>query len=230
MRHGARAKTLSKIACTAAIMLSVTLTTSPAPAALMQFSFTGAVNGVGADLFPTINNGHTLSGLMTINTSIADSNPSSSISSYTNAIQNLTLTLGLHTATLGAADNTINIQHFASYDQYALSGPLTGPAFTGPGPLFSSFTPARFEFDGNALNSASPPSLSSFSSNEWRMIFDGPGGSRVTVKGALTSLTAVPLPAAVVLFGAGLVALAGLGAGSRRQRQGTPMAIQTGMI
>jgi len=51
------------------------------------------------------------------------------------------------------------------------------------------------------------------------MIFDGPGGNNVKVSGSLTSLTAVPLPAAIVLFGAGLVALAGLGAGRARQRK-----------
>lgn len=217
MKHDAQSKTLSKIACAVAIMLSAVLTTSPAPAALMQFSFTGAVNSVGPDLFPTINNGHTLSGLMTINTSTADSNPSPSISSYTNAIQSLTLSLGPSTATLGTTANTIDIHHFASYDRYALSGPLTGPAFTGPSPLLASFTPVKFEFEGNASNSVFPPSLSSFSSNEWRILFGGPGGSIVTVKGSLTSLNAVPLPTAVVLFGAGLVALAGLGAGRWKQ-------------
>jgi heme A synthase len=40
-----------------------------------------------------------------------------------------------------------------------------------------------------------------------------------TVSGVLTALTAVPLPAAVILFGAGLVALVGLGAGSWRQKK-----------
>ncbi|ULA63023.1 MAG: conserved exported protein of unknown function [Nitrospira sp.] len=217
MKHQAPSKTLSKVACAVAIMLSAVLTTSPAPAALMQFSFTGAVNSVGFSLFPTINNDTKLSGLMTINTSTADSNPSAPISSYTNGIQSLTLSLGPSTATLGTTDNTIDIHHFTSYNQYALSGPLTGPAFNGPGSSIPNFAPVKFEFDGNASNSIFPPSLSSFSSNEWRMLFGGPGGSIVTVKGSLTSLTAVPLPAAVVLFGAGLVALAGLGAGRWKQ-------------
>jgi len=209
---------LFRLALTVGGFLAFALPGTPAQAALLQFSFTGAVNSVDAALFPTINNGHTLSGLMTINTSIADSNPSAPISLYTNAIQNLTLSLGPSTATLGATNNTIDIHHFASFDRYALSGPLTGPAFTGPAPLFSSFSPVKFEFDADASNSV-PPSLSSFSSNQWRMIFDGPGGNNVTVSGALTSLTAVPLPAAVILFGAGLIALSGLGAGSWRQRK-----------
>ena len=70
-----------------------------------------------------------------------------------------------------------------------------------------------------AFNSQYPttvPSLSSFAStNLWRLVFT-PGGG--VVQGKLTSftLTAVPLPAAVILFGAGLISLVGLGAGGLR--------------
>jgi len=39
------------------------------------------------------------------------------------------------------------------------------------------------------------------------------------VRGELTSLTAVSLPAAVILFGAGLMALVDLGAGSCRKKK-----------
>ena len=41
-------------------------------------------------------------------------------------------------------------------------------------------------------------------------------GNLVRVQGALNSLTVVPLPAAVLLFGAGLISLVGLGAGGLR--------------
>ena len=61
------------------------------------------------------------------------------------------------------------------------------------------------------------PSIGSFNDfNRWRLVF-GPGNG-IVVRGDLTALTAVPLPAAVILFGAGLVALVGLGAGSWRRK------------
>jgi len=65
-----------------------------------------------------------------------------------------------------------------------------------------------------------PPNISSLTTTDrvWRVVFEDSSG-RASVQGNLTTLTAVPLPAAVILFGAGLVALVGLGAGSWRQKQ-----------
>jgi hypothetical protein len=190
-------------------MLSCLLPSTPASAALLQFSFTGAVNNVPASLFPAINNGQTLFGSITIDTSVPDSNPSPVISLYSNAISSLTLSLGPMTAALGLPDNSIRIHEFTTFNRYRLEGPLSGSSVNG-------LSPIGFRFVGDALPSA-PPSLSSFISNQWRLIFDGPG--HPTVRGSLTSLTAVPLPAAVILFGAGFIALVGLGAGSWRQRK-----------
>jgi len=56
-----------------------------------------------------------------------------------------------------------------------------------------------------------PPSLSSFAKNQWRLDFGGGVGNYV-----VGSLAHVPLPAAVILFGAGLISLVGLGAGGLR--------------
>jgi len=65
-----------------------------------------------------------------------------------------------------------------------------------------------------------PPSLSSFATNSWRILFEDPSTHQARLIGTITTLTAaVPLPAAVILFGAGLVALVGLGAGSWRQKK-----------
>jgi hypothetical protein len=61
-----------------------------------------------------------------------------------------------------------------------------------------------------------PPSLASLTGNRWRLIFENTGGNLVRVQGALNTLTAVPLPAAALLFGAGLISLVGLGAGGLR--------------
>ncbi|MBU6435353.1 MAG: hypothetical protein KGS09_18640 [Nitrospirae bacterium] len=197
-------------------MIACFLPNAPASADILQFSFTGAVSDVNSSLFPTFNNGQTLFGSITVDSSTPDTNSSGPISQYNNAIKNLTLSLGpMINATLGATDNSIQIHHFASFDRYAIGAPLTG----SPVPVIG-VTPVSFNFDGDA-SPAFPPSLSSFMSNHWRLTFSGAGNP--TILGSLTSLTltSVPLPAAVILFGTGLVALAGLGAGNwRRQKTG----------
>jgi hypothetical protein len=83
--------------------------------------------------------------------------------------------------------------------------------------LFDLVKPSSNQFNGVLLPST-PPSVSSFATHTFRLVF-GNGGDSRTVLMRLDTLTAVPLPAAVILFGAGLVALVGLGAGSWRQRK-----------
>ncbi len=69
-----------------------------------------------------------------------------------------------------------------------------------------STRPANF-----ANNPTAPPTLGAFTfSPSFRLVFDN--GVPKDVTGGLGTLTAVPLPPAVILFGAGLVALIGLGA------------------
>jgi hypothetical protein len=64
-----------------------------------------------------------------------------------------------------------------------------------------------------------PPSIISnpnLTSNTFRVIFEDNTQNARVVLGHLTSLTAVPLPASLILFGAGIVALIALGAGKWR--------------
>jgi hypothetical protein len=73
--------------------------------------------------------------------------------------------------------------------------------------------------DGNAITGTglqNPPSLGDLSSTQWRLVFENSNGRAVRLQGVLNSLTVVPLPAAVLLFGAGLISLVGLGAGGLR--------------
>jgi hypothetical protein len=70
-------------------------------------------------------------------------------------------------------------------------------------------------------NIQNPPSLASLTGTRWRLIFENANGNLVRIQGALNSLTAVPLPAAVLLFGAGVISLVGLGAGGMRRFRGT---------
>ena len=205
------------------VLLSGGLLANPAEADLVAFNFTGAVSHVDTGLFPTFNTSQTLTGSYTFDSLTPDSNPSSNIGRYNGTIQALTVNLGSYTATLGnSGSNFIEIRNQPSSDGYAVRAPLTGP-------LVNGFSPLRFQIElidpsatvfSNDLLPTTPPGLSSIATSRFRLFFeDGNGTARVL--GSLTSLTAVPLPPAVILFGAGLIALVGLGAGSWRQRKTT---------
>ena len=192
-------------------------------AAPIQFSFTGIVQDSNVRLSPPFGIGQTMSGSFTVDSAAPDVNPSANIARYNGAISSLNVTIGTstpYTATFGQPDNHVIIRNLPAFDsaQLVVNKLTSGAAVNG-------FSPTSFDFnlvDGtaSAFNSQYPtsvPSLSSFlTTNQWRLVF-APGGR--VVQGTLTSLTAVPLPAAIILFGAGIVALAGLGAGSWRQRR-----------
>ena len=200
------------------------LLTPPASANTVTFGFSGNLSNVSNDLFPSFNTGQTLTGFYSFDSTTPDSNPSANRGQYNGTISSLTVTVGSYTATLGTlGDNFIQVRNLPNNnDRYEVRAPLTGPSLVNAG---DTFTPVRFRIelkDGNAFSSdtlpTTPPSLSSFAQNQFRIVFtDGHGNDRI--KGSLTSLVAVPLPASILLFGAGLIALVGLGAGSWRQRQ-----------
>jgi hypothetical protein len=68
-----------------------------------------------------------------------------------------------------------------------------------------------------------PPSFGRLSEARWRLFFEGAHGIPFASVGSITSLTAVPLPPAVLLFGAGLIALVGLGVGGLRNLRRTQL-------
>jgi hypothetical protein len=99
----------------------------------------------------------------------------------------------------------------------------------------NEYSPLRFRIElidpsgkafANDFLPTTPPSLDSFARDHFRFVFEDSiedskedsRNGRTRVQGNLLTLTAVPLPTAVILFGAGLVALVGLGAGSWRKR------------
>ena len=186
-----------------------------ATAAPVTFSFTGVVSHVDTKLFPTVTAGQTLSGSYTFESGTALSRPGNR---YNGAITAFSANLGSYNAVLGAGTNFIAVANNQSFDRYALSAPLN-PGAPGLALRFrlELVDPSSGTFSNRALP-MTPPSLSSFATTRWRLVFENAHGT-ARIRGVLTSLTAVPLPAAVVLFGTGLVALAGLGAGSGRRRQ-----------
>lgn len=191
---------------------------TPGHAANVNFSFSGSVADVQGGVFTSGGAGSNgfssalpLTGSLNFNSAIGDVLPGDPTwGLYPNAVQNMTVKIGTYTATFSPGSSVIQvINHPSLGDTFR----LTLNNFTGS--TVNGLTPTTFEFElnnpnGNAFATdhlpTTPPSLSSFASNQWRLVFSGVGNR---VQGALTSL--VPLPAAVWLFGAGLIALVGLG-------------------
>jgi hypothetical protein len=187
-------------------LLSSVLMIAPATAAPVAFSFTGVVTNVQPSLNPPFTTATLLTGSYTFEDSTGDSRPGySNRGLYYGAITALDVNLGLYTATLGnSGNNFIDIRNL-SVDQYDLQAPLFGSPVVPPGLPVNKFSPLRFRIELRDPNSG--------------LVSDDLFSGRARVQGNLTTLTAVPLPTAVILFGTGLVALVGLGAGSWRQKK-----------
>lgn len=201
------------------------LPANQAMADLVKFNFSGAVSHVSTPLFPALNAGQTLSGSFTYDTAILDSHSSPDIGRYNDAITLLSVNLGPFAGTLGSegpgtGNNVVKIVN-SSTDSFDVRAPLTGSAVGSYEPLYFRITlkdPSGTVFGDTSLPTlATAPSLSSFATDRFRIVFEN-GSGIAKVRGSLTALTAVPLPPAVILFGAGLIALVGLGAGSWRKR------------
>lgn len=192
-----------------------------AEAASVTYSFTGNVSHVNGPLLGTFNTTSPVSGMFTFDNSPAVGG------TYNGVVSGLTLNIGGYTANYVAGANAVSI--FKGID--------LGDGFLGDrwqlvtaagGAAINGYSPFRFDLNLDREGSLfantdmqNPPSLMSLSGNRWRLVFENAAGSMVRVQGALNSLTAVPLPAAVLLFGAGLISLVGLGAGGLRNLRET---------
>jgi hypothetical protein len=210
----------------AGLLLCSGLVATSAMAASITYNFTGDVTQVGPLVSPQFNNSLTMKGSMTVDM-VDQELGNSSYGFY--EVQRFNVTIGGYTATLRPSSaGSIEILN----DTPTVTGSLTDGLFAAMeqingnnvnlfGPRFfaiSLFGPDTL-FGSDALL-MSPPSVSSFNEfNDFRLVF-GPDSVAGGVSGVVTSLTAVPLPAAVLLFGAGLISLAGLGAGGLRNLHG----------
>ena len=136
------------------------------------------------------------------------------------AVETLSFTIGSFTYNLApGSTNGITI----SNDEFLVGG-IVGDSRL-PSPAHRSMDSIRFclistsqmsswKALGSSTALQSPPTLDLLSSARWRLIFENSDGV-AWIQGGI-SLTPVPLPAAVILFGAGLISLVGLGAGGLR--------------
>ncbi|MFZ3014366.1 MAG: hypothetical protein WA045_11735 [Nitrospira sp.] len=200
------------LALPAIALSSFLLVAGPSEASLVSFSFSGSIGEVGGVLFPTVGTG-AMSGNITFDTGTAPAVPGTGL--YLNPITGLNLNIGGHMFSYAAGANGMFVLNSPSGDSLTAISTVTGGAINGVLP--TSFQFSLSDPSGNAFGNESlpttPPSLSAFARNQWRLDFGGTGNYII---GSLAQLTAVPLPAAVLLFGAGLISLVGLGAGGLR--------------
>lgn len=204
---------------TAAAICALSVQLGVAQAALVNYSFNGTVSNIsGALLSPTMNLTSSISGAFQFdNATTGTSGPH--VGNFPGAVTGLIVHIGGYTASYTVGSNTITLFDNVGFgDRWRLATDVTG------GVLPSGYSAARFDLQldhdtGGAFtgtNLQDPPSLVSLTGTRWRLTFSDLTGNEVNVRGAINQLTAVPLPAAVLLFGAGLISLVGLGAGGLR--------------
>jgi hypothetical protein len=222
-------QTSKRLGLTAGLLCLSSVAVAPAMAAEITYNFSGNVTDVGRFLSspavqsPQFTTGSTMTGMMTVNT--ADGTPGGLVGGY--SIQSLSVTIGGYTATVGPT-GSVNIRNGGlsggpGSDRFEVSAPSQPGNLSGSDINF--LLPRLFTINlrgpNNVFSSdelpSSVPSLSSFTAaNQFRLQFGPTNGANARVVGQLTDLTAVPLPTSVILFGLGLVALIGLGAGGLR--------------
>lgn len=190
-----------------------------AQASLITFSFEGTVAGASSFLNPPISPSTPIKGSYTFESTTPDLLPGNSVvGRYALSAFSVSLlgTVG-KTYTMGpVGDRIIEITNLSSSDAYRVN--LARVELDQPqalvGDSINGFAPRTFEFTitGNDLFTndslpLAPPSLGL--SPAFRMVFFS-GGDAVLTNGSLTSLTAVPLPGALLLYGSGLLGLLGI--------------------
>ena len=223
-----------KLAVTASMLLWASIAVTPATAAQENVHFSGSVTGGDPSLYSIFLTNQTVSGSFTYNNSPLDTPGANdndvdlNIGHYNNVITALTLNIGgsPYTATYGGpGSNYIEIKNQAdipgNFDRYEIKAPVSGSSVSGFSPVYLKIelihTPGTFGNDSLAY-----PTLGNlFFPANFSVLFANNDASTNSLNGTLNSLT-TPLPPAVILFGAGLVALIGLGAGSWRQKEHSP--------
>ena len=212
---------LPAIALCSLLVVAETSRAAPVP---VTFSFTGSVSGVTGLQLPSLippglNN---MSGDVTYDSAAPQVFPGTGF--YPDSIMGLTLNINLNSGSYQALYASgsngifiINSPAGGGDDNItAFSSATSASSIAGTLPV--SFYVSLSDPTGNVFSNldlpTTPPSVGSFAStsNAWGLVFAN--GDKVV--GSFNTLTSVPLPAAVILFGAGLIALVGLGAGGLR--------------
>jgi len=207
------------LAFTASVLLGASIAVTPAMAASFTYTFTGDVTNIPKQLSSSqYSTSSSMSGSLTVDTAdLHTPTPLDKVGDF--HITAFTVNIGTYSATMGAGANQLEIKT-NGIQAFTVNVPATGSTPIG---VHSGIAPNLFDLTLKGVGGftsddpQSPfPSISSFLTKHiWRLHFsDGK-----VIAGNVLHVTAVPLPAAVILFGAGLIALVGLGAGSWRQKK-----------
>ncbi|MFO0697958.1 MAG: hypothetical protein U0236_01925 [Nitrospira sp.] len=198
----------------AAAVCALSVPVTAVQAALVNYTFSGNIDGLSQVLAP-------VSGSFQFETGTVGSG-----GVYNGTVKGFTLNIGgiNHSSSFAEGANAIKISQNiplggGNGDRWALTTAVTGGDY-----LDSGYTPFSFDLrlnkigGGLNLNVQDPPMLGSLNGGtaRWRLFLEDADGNPAVALGSITSLTAVPLPTAVLLFGAGLISLVGLGAGGLR--------------
>lgn len=210
---------------TCILTLSASLTTmvfsaSNAHASAMTFNFTGELIRVDTPLSGAFTTGNKFSGSYTFDSNATSNQPGPSpIAFFTNAISNLSLSVGSEPYTASATNGDIGYDFEggdASYDA-SVTGSISaasaeGYALTG---LTLTWTPDNFPSQMGALSEETL--FGPTSDGILIMYFDGSNGPS-QIRGTLDSVTIahMPIPTTVWLFGSGLLGLIGF---AKRKQQ-----------
>ncbi len=218
----------------ATFILSVPMTAVHAALVNHSFSFTGALDPDPAFGSVPVTGSFQLTPV-----------PGSSPGVYTGAVTGFSLNILVpspgqtHRSFFTSGANAVTISKNidlgggSNGDRWELVTAVTGDRILNGTPPVE-FAPVSFELrldrvGGGLFSDTSlqdPPTIGALNSplgvaGRWRLIFEGPNPPFGEYVGSIAHLTAVPLPAAVILFGIGLISLAGLGAGKMRDLQGS---------
>ena len=235
-------KSFLTLAATAGLFIGAGIAAIPATAAPVIFNFTGAISTSQFPLSTGIFTSDSVKGTFTFDNSTLASPLGSG--NYVGAVSAFSMDF-LRPSVVYSTSQNVGANGIVIINDSSLGGGAIGDRWqletsakeAGIFTDINGYTPHQFEIqlDGatggvssllssNALQT--PPNIISnpdLTTNRWRVIFENTTGETRVVIGSLSTLTAVPLPPAVILFGAGLVALIGLGAGSWR-KQGNSVA------
>jgi hypothetical protein len=197
--------------------------TTIAQASLVTFRFAGElIDPLPSQLNPPLGPGTPFSGTYSFESTTPDQNPSDpSFGSYVISAYSITLLSRTYAYPIAGDVGTISVGRGNSFYQVTtlpeiLSGPEINGLVLGSAEIFGE---GLFTSDALPLT---PPSLSGFlfPSPRVSMIFYGPmEPTGIGIVGTLSSLTVVPLPGALLLFGSGLLGLTGLGIRRRLRTQ-----------
>jgi hypothetical protein len=223
---------------TACFLLCASIATTPAIASSVPitFTFTGTVTEVGYEMGEHFGGpfrvGKAVTGSYTFNPDTLNSG-SGYYGEYKGALNGPSTNLhvvietstGAYVASLGSGYNKIEVKNPYNFsgESYEVEGKFSGAPVTGHNPKSFELElehPTSNQFDNVSLP-LTPPTLSAFYERKLRLVWEhGQSPDRHRVIVTLETLTTVPLPPAVVLFGAGLVALIGLGARNWQRKTG----------